>query len=114
MRKVQSVQRRRRAALLLGAIHFERHALDCADRSRRRGATELRRALRGIELLDLGIVENRETAPDREIGIEVVGILTVLYITIRMGDWVGATAAAAAFMTGRLMSNIFLIGKTGR
>jgi hypothetical protein len=31
-----------------------------------------------------------------------------------MGDWIGATAAATAFMIGRSMSNTFLIGKTGR
>ena len=43
--------------------------------------------------------------------IEVVGILTVLFVTIRLGDWVGATAAATAFMVGRLMSNLFLLGK---
>jgi len=61
------------------------------------------------------LVARRSTGPITwASAIEVAGILAVLYITIRMGDWVGATAAATAFMTGRLMSNIFLIGKTGR
>jgi hypothetical protein len=44
--------------------------------------------------------------------IEVVGILVVLFITIRLGDWIGAIAAATAFMIGRLMSNLYLIGPT--
>jgi hypothetical protein len=44
--------------------------------------------------------------------IEVVGILTVLFITIRLNDWVGATAAATAFMIGRLLANLFLLPKT--
>ncbi len=61
------------------------------------------------------LVARRSTGPITwASAIEVAGILAVLYITIRMGDWIGATAAATAFMTGRLMSNIFLIGKTGR
>jgi O-antigen/teichoic acid export membrane protein len=45
--------------------------------------------------------------------LEVVGILAVLFVTIRLGDWIGATAAAAAFMVGRLAANLFLVGKTG-
>jgi len=45
--------------------------------------------------------------------IEVVGILTVLFVTIRLGNWVGATAAAAAFMAGRLMSNLFMVRRVG-
>ena len=45
-------------------------------------------------------------------GIEVVGILTVLFFTIRLGGWVGAVAAATAFMVGRLMSTLFLVTKT--
>ena len=32
---------------------------------------------------------------------------------IRLGNWVGATAAAAAFMAGRLMSNLFMVRKSG-
>ena len=60
------------------------------------------------------LVARRHTGPVTwASAIEVAGILAVLFITIRMGDWVGATAAATAFMIGRLMSNIFLIGKTG-
>lgn len=44
--------------------------------------------------------------------LEVAGILAVLFVAIRLGDWVGAVAAATAFMAGRLLSNIFLVGKT--
>ncbi|MEN8006344.1 MAG: hypothetical protein ABFS42_04980 [Candidatus Krumholzibacteriota bacterium] len=58
------------------------------------------------------LVARRHTSPVTwASAIEVAGILAVLYITIRMGDWVGATAAATAFMIGRLMSNILLIGQ---
>jgi len=46
--------------------------------------------------------------------LEVVGILAVLFVAIKMGNWVGATAAAAAFMAGRVASNVYLIGRTGR
>lgn len=61
------------------------------------------------------LVARRHTGPVTwASAIEVVGILTVLFIAIRMGDWVGATAAAAAFMVGRLMSNLYLIGQTHR
>ena len=45
---------------------------------------------------------------------EVVGILLVLLVTVKWGGWVGATAAAAAFMAGRLAANGYLIGRTGR
>jgi len=41
--------------------------------------------------------------------LEVGGILVVLFVTIQWGNWVGATAAAAAFMVGRLGSNLFLL-----
>jgi hypothetical protein len=44
--------------------------------------------------------------------IEVVGILAVLFFTIRWGDWVGATAAATAFMIGRSLSNLYLMPLT--
>ena len=42
-----------------------------------------------------------------------LGILAVLFVTIELGDWVGATAAATAFMAGRLAANGYLIPKTG-
>jgi len=59
-------------------------------------------------------VTTRQTGPITwASALEVVGILAVLFVTIRLGDWVGATAAATAFMVGRLASNIFLIGRTG-
>jgi O-antigen/teichoic acid export membrane protein len=59
------------------------------------------------------LVARRNTGPVTwASAIEVVGILTVLFFTIRRGDWIGATAAAAAFMTGRLMSNIYLMRQT--
>ena len=58
------------------------------------------------------LVSRRNTGPITWASvIEVVGILTVLFVTIRLGGWVGAAAAATAFMTGRLMSNLFLLGK---
>ncbi len=60
-------------------------------------------------------VASRKTGPITWAStLEVVGILTVLFITIRLGDWVGATAAATAFMVGRLASNFYMIGRTGR
>jgi len=45
--------------------------------------------------------------------LEVGGILAVLFGAIHWGDWVGATAAATAFMTGRLASTLFLAGRAG-
>ncbi len=61
------------------------------------------------------LVARRNTGPITWASvIEVVGILTVLFVTIRLGNWIGATAAATAFMIGRSMSNVFLIGRTGR
>ena len=59
------------------------------------------------------LVARRNTGPVTWASvIEVVGILAVLFFTIRLGGWVGATAAATAFMIGRLMSNIYLVGQT--
>ena len=59
-------------------------------------------------------VATRHTGPiSWASAIEVAGILVVLLVAIRLGDWVGVTAAAAAFMAGRLASNLFMIGKTG-
>lgn len=60
-------------------------------------------------------VATRQTGPITWAStLEVLGILSVLFVTINWGGWVGATAAATAFMAGRLMSNIYLIGRTGR
>jgi O-antigen/teichoic acid export membrane protein len=59
------------------------------------------------------LVARRRTGPVTWASlIEVVGILVVLYLTIRVGDGVGAVAAATAFMTGRLLSNLYLLGPT--
>ena len=59
------------------------------------------------------LVARRQTGPVTwASAIEVGGILAVLFVTIRLGDWVGAVAAAAAFMIGRLLSNIYLVGPT--
>ncbi len=42
-------------------------------------------------------VATRQTGPITwASALEVVGILAVLFVTIRLGDWVGATAAATA------------------
>jgi O-antigen/teichoic acid export membrane protein len=61
------------------------------------------------------LVARRNTGPITwASAIEVAGILAVLFVTIRLGDWIGATAAATAFMIGRLMSNTFLVGQTSR
>ena len=61
------------------------------------------------------LVARRNTGPITWASvIEVVGILTVLFVTIRLGDWIGATAAATAFMIGRLMSTVYLFDQTGK
>ncbi|MDX2474763.1 MAG: hypothetical protein QNL91_13770, partial [Candidatus Krumholzibacteria bacterium] len=60
-------------------------------------------------------VSTRHTGPITwASALEVAGILAVLFVAIKLGNWVGATAAAAAFMAGRVASNTFLIGRTGR
>jgi progressive ankylosis protein len=43
--------------------------------------------------------------------LEVLGILGTLFVTIHLGHWTGATAAATAFMVGRILGNISLIPK---
>jgi O-antigen/teichoic acid export membrane protein len=59
------------------------------------------------------LVARRNTGPVTwASAIEVVGILAVLFVTIRLGDWVGAVAAATAFMSGRLASNFYLAIRT--
>jgi len=45
--------------------------------------------------------------------IEVASIFAVLLLTIPLGGWVGATAAALAYMVGRLAANIFLLRSMG-
>ena len=35
--------------------------------------------------------------------------MVMLVLTLKWGDWTGATAAACAFMVGRLGGNIFLL-----
>ncbi len=60
-------------------------------------------------------VSTRHTGPITwASALEVASILAVLFVAIKLGNWVGATAAAAAFMAGRVASNTFLIGRTGR
>ena len=60
-------------------------------------------------------VATRKTGPITWASVlEMLGILVVLLVTVPLGHWVGATAAAAAFMAGRLASNLYLIGRTGR
>ncbi len=59
-------------------------------------------------------VANRNTSPITwASALEVLGILVVLLVTIPVGRWVGATAAATAFMAGRIACNVYLIGRTG-
>jgi len=59
-------------------------------------------------------VATRKTGPITwASALEVVGILAVLFVAIRLGNWVGATAAATAFIVGRLASNFYLVGRTG-
>ena len=41
--------------------------------------------------------------------LEVVGIVAVLLATVVWRDWVGATAAAAAYMVGRAAANLYLV-----
>jgi hypothetical protein len=55
-------------------------------------------------------VARRQTEPVTWASVlEVVGILLVLVLAIRLGDWVGATAAGTAFLVGRLAGNAFLL-----
>lgn len=42
-------------------------------------------------------------------GIEVLGILCILYLTVGKFDFVGVTAAACAYTLGRLLANIYLL-----
>ena len=56
------------------------------------------------------LVAHRKTQPITWASVlEVAGILMVLVLAIRFGDWVGATAAATAFMVGRVAANGYLL-----
>ncbi len=60
------------------------------------------------------LVSRRDTGPVTwASSLEVLGILLTLVVTLKMGHWVGATAAATAFMFGRCLSILYL-GKFGR
>ncbi|MEN8251552.1 MAG: hypothetical protein ABFS32_21690, partial [Bacteroidota bacterium] len=41
--------------------------------------------------------------------IEVVSIITILFVGIKMFDLIGVLAAAIAYVSGRLLANIYLI-----
>ncbi len=61
------------------------------------------------------LVARRNTGPITwASAMEVVVILAVLFVAIRLGDWIGVTAAATAFMIGRLTSTVYLFGRTGK
>ncbi|MGD9548673.1 MAG: hypothetical protein AB7V45_14190 [Candidatus Krumholzibacteriia bacterium] len=61
------------------------------------------------------MVARRDTGPITWASVlEVAGIAAVLVVAVPLGHWVGATAAAVAFLIGRLASNIFLLRGMGR
>ena len=54
-------------------------------------------------------VVRRRTSPITWASVlEVGGIFLVLVVTLRWGDWTGATAAALAFLLGRIAGNAYL------
>ena len=56
------------------------------------------------------LVARRDTGPITWASVlEVVGIAMVLLVTIGAGNWVGATAAAVAYLVGRAAANIYLL-----
>jgi len=56
------------------------------------------------------LVNNKRTKPITVATIiEVIGILTVLYLTIQVFDLVGAVAASLALIIGRFLADIYLI-----
>lgn len=57
----------------------------------------------------LQVVRRRTRPVTWASALEVTGILLVLLLTLKGGNWIGATAAAAAFMVGRLGGNIYLL-----
>jgi progressive ankylosis protein len=55
------------------------------------------------------LVSRRTTGPVTWAStLEVLGILITLAVTLNMGNWVGATAAATAFMVGRALGILWL------
>ncbi len=55
------------------------------------------------------LVHRRTTGPVTwASALEVTGILLTLVVTLKMGNWIGATAAATAFMVGRGMGILWL------
>ena len=60
------------------------------------------------------LVNRRNTGPVTwASALEVAGILVTLVLALNFGDWVGATAAATAFMVGRIVGISWLL-KVGR
>lgn len=56
------------------------------------------------------LVHSRRTQPITWASVlEVTGIFVVLLLAIPVGNWVGATAAATAFMVGRIAANAYLL-----
>ncbi len=56
------------------------------------------------------LVNRRTTGPVTWAAVlEVSGIFVVLLMAVHSGNWVGATAAAVAFMIGRLAGNLYLL-----
>lgn len=61
------------------------------------------------------LVHRRTTGPVTwASALEVIGILLTLVITLKMGHWMGATAAATAFMVGRCLGIAWLWKASGR
>ena len=60
------------------------------------------------------LVARRDTGPITWASVlEVVGIAMVLLVTVGGADWVGATAAAVAYLVGRAAANIYLVRTMG-
>lgn len=68
-------------------------------------------ALSVMQALQRGmLVQARRTAPvSWGTAIEVIGIFAALLLTVSGLHWIGATAAAASFLTGRIAGNLYLI-----
>ncbi|MBE0564616.1 MAG: hypothetical protein IH621_01545 [Krumholzibacteria bacterium] len=60
------------------------------------------------------LVARRTTGPITWASVvEVTGIAVVLLVTVGGWDWVGATAAATAYLVGRLAANLWLLRSMG-
>lgn len=60
------------------------------------------------------LVARRDTGPITWASVlEITGIAAVLLVTVAWGGWVGATAAAVAYLVGRLAANLFLLRTMG-